>query len=529
MTKPDYLSNHTAVYLFWFVGALICCWALGLSLFSHRFSYDFLVREMPVFSLVGLLFAGGLIFVLLFFVVHQIEKTSTDGYPLSSLPKPIQILIHPLLLIFLIGLLARLLLLFSEPMLEDDYQRYLWDGGVLAHGENPYRHSPQDVLTGRAGSALEELAQEAAPIPERINHQHLRTIYPIGAELMFGLSHVLAPWSLTGLRLMMLVAEVVGFGLLALCLLQLGRSPFWLSLYWWNPLVIKELINSLHMEALMFPFLVGGFYLALKGRLIASGLLISLAASFKFWPALLLPLIWRHLYDQCSDKKGLLNRSGVVVASIFLSLIIGGAIIWPYLATGLDESSGLLAYGLKWKTNSAFFPQFEQFIHSLFSFLQTLTSGTLFLNGKEPLIARLIIGLVLIGVVFRYVCMPQTAPLTERGQQAKILQQMFVVSLAVFLFSPAQFPWYFVWVAPFLVFYPLWGLVALVPLMSFYYVGFYFHANDLYQNYGYLIAWFIWVPVWCLFIFEYYTKCHASSLFRTDVGKEAKTVHQFKE
>ena len=44
------------------------------------------------------------------------------------------------------GLFARLILIPSSPILEDDFYRYLWDGAVTANEFNPYVYSPQDVI-----------------------------------------------------------------------------------------------------------------------------------------------------------------------------------------------------------------------------------------------------------------------------------------------------------------------------------------------------------------------------------------------
>ncbi|MCP5063626.1 MAG: hypothetical protein GY936_14360 [Ignavibacteriae bacterium] len=41
--------------------------------------------------------------------------------------------------IFGIGLVARILLVPTVPILEDDFNRYLWDGAVTANGFNPYK------------------------------------------------------------------------------------------------------------------------------------------------------------------------------------------------------------------------------------------------------------------------------------------------------------------------------------------------------------------------------------------------------
>jgi len=33
----------------------------------------------------------------------------------------------------------------SQPIYENDYKRYLWDGAVAASGESPYIYSPDEI------------------------------------------------------------------------------------------------------------------------------------------------------------------------------------------------------------------------------------------------------------------------------------------------------------------------------------------------------------------------------------------------
>lgn len=48
------------------------------------------------------------------------------------------------------ALLFRVVLLWSDPIQEDDFYRYLWNGKVVASGLNPYRFAPQIVESYRA-------------------------------------------------------------------------------------------------------------------------------------------------------------------------------------------------------------------------------------------------------------------------------------------------------------------------------------------------------------------------------------------
>ena len=205
---------------------------------------------------------------------------------------------------------------------------------------------------------------------------------------------------------------------------------------------------------------------------------LTLAASIKLWPALLLPLVWRRLWGQ---RIWLL-------CSVLFALGLGGAVLWAFVASGLNDSSGLVAYGQRWKTNSAFFPIFEQ---TLFGFLSLVTPW----GDHAAFVARGLIGVGLCSVVI-YFCLQ---PLTGARQ---IFAQFFLVTLLMFLVSPAQFPWYCLWVMPFLVFFPFWGLVLLVPLMGLYYVGFALMSAGIFESYRLALALVLWLPVWAVLLFE---------------------------
>ena len=454
----------TRTTLFWGLGIFMCLATLGLHLSSYRFSYDYAVAQMPVWALVAGLMGVGCVFVGLCYLLFQLAGTQKRSAWF-------------VVFIFAIGVTARVLLMGSEPVLEDDYQRYMWDGGLVANGLNPYLYSPRDVLEGQALYSYQQLSDEAYPIVERINHAHLRTIYPVGAQALFGLAHKIAPFSLLGWRLLILLCELVAFALLLKLVWHFKRDEIWLAAYWWNPLVIKELINSAHMEAVLVPFILLGVYAGVKSKFFTASLAFTLAASIKIWPALLLPLVWRRM----------LGQPFWLIGAVGFSLLVGAAIIWPFIAYGLNDSSGLVAYATKWKTNSAFFPTFEKAI--------TWVLATIGNTDWAPLLARGMVGCGLICILARLVFIP-----AKEG--IYYLSHVFIMSLLIFLFSPAQFPWYFVWVAPFLVFYPVWGLIVLMPLMALYYAGFALMSAGTFEDYRLALAFVVWLPVWVLLLWQ---------------------------
>jgi len=128
--------------------------------------------------------------------------------------------------ILIIGAIMRLVMMPSSPILEDDFYRYLWDGAVTSQGINPYQYSPHGVIhhEGNYPRRLDILADQSREIIQKINHPHIRTIYPPVAQGIFALSYLVKPWSITTLRSIIVLFDVAT-ALLLLLILQHLRLP----------------------------------------------------------------------------------------------------------------------------------------------------------------------------------------------------------------------------------------------------------------------------------------------------------------
>ncbi len=325
-------------------GTVLIVLLAALSAQSWRFGYAFEVYQMPILPMVAVLMGAGLVYLSLLWLIPATLRCR-------------QVATRPLLLMSLaVGLLMRLVLLPSEPILEDDYQRYLWDGAVTAAGFNPYALAPKTALDMRpTHSEIGALARQAGKVLERVNHPELRTIYPPAAQLAFAAAHHLSPFSLLAWRLLCLLGEITSLVLILALLHKLARPALWSTLYWWNPLAAKELINSAHMEALLVPLLLALVWLALCRRPLTAIVMTMTAVGTKLWPALYLPLLVRPL----------LRTPARLVLALLLIAGIGALLAWPVLLAGLDHSSGFVAYAERWKTNSALFPLLEDAMGTL--------------------------------------------------------------------------------------------------------------------------------------------------------------------
>lgn len=441
------------------------CLVVWLAVGSFRFGYNFEVSDMPV-----LWFTGGLVFAgALYFVLPRLISEAAQQIP--TLAKSL------FWFMIVCGLAMRLALFASEPVLEDDYQRYLWDGAVSAHGFNPYAVKPEAASTS-TDILLRSLAEASGVIIWRINHPDLRTIYPPVAQGAFAVAHIIKPWSLMSWRGLCLVFDLMTLGLLILLLGEVGRSPLWVALYWWNPVVLKELFNSAHMEAVLLPLVLGALYLAIKKRFLLSSTALAFGVGVKLWPVLLLPVLLRPLLSQPLKL--------IAPLAVFAGLCLVFAL--PVLLAGLDGSSGFVAYAKAWNTNNAFFPvlknTFDIAIQSV---------------GLKELDGGILARALLVAFVLAVTGWQSMLPIT--GAEDLIKRAAFVVA-ALFLVSPAQFPWYYIWVVPFLVFFPVRGLLVLSVTMPLYYSAFHFLARDSYETFTGVMVWIIWVPVWALLMFD---------------------------
>ena len=162
--------------------------------------------------------------------------------------------------IFTIGLVIRVAMLFSVPVLEDDFNRYLWDGAVSGNGINPYVYSPMQVLN-EDPEILGDLKSQAGKILNNVNHPHVKTIYPPVSQFVFALSYKLAPFNLIVWKIVLLLFDLITFFLLLYSLRIIGLSPLNVLIYWWNPLLINEIFVSGHFEVIAFPFVISAFLL----------------------------------------------------------------------------------------------------------------------------------------------------------------------------------------------------------------------------------------------------------------------------
>ncbi len=210
-----------------------------------------------------------------------------------------------------IGIVFRIVFLFSIPNLSQDFYRFLWDGRLLIQGINPYLSTPDSFAAlGMTVTNSQELIDGMGTL----NASHFSN-YPPVSQLIYALAALIAGSSILGsvivLRLILIVADIgtVMFGKKLLEKLQLPKHLiFWFFL---NPFIIIELTGNLHFEGLMVFFLVAALYFMVVKKWWWSAVFLGLSVATKLVPLLFLPVLLPYFISQFPSKIQALKKLSI--------------------------------------------------------------------------------------------------------------------------------------------------------------------------------------------------------------------------
>lgn len=317
-----------------------------------------------------------------------------------------------LIIILFFGLTYRFLLLPTTPTLSNDIYRYAWEGYLQTEGINPYEYSPDSKV----------LFNHHNEFWSAVNNKEISAIYPPMTQIVHALVFM-GFRTIVGFKIAFLIIE--GFLIITiLSILKLrGQSLEKILVYVWNPLVVVETAGSGHHDVLVVSFLLGALFLIEKQKVFPAILLYSGAVLSKVYPLIMIPTF----------LKGHSIKSWRV---LIISLV---AISLPYLTAGEKVFEGLRVYSEKWR-----------FYGSLFPALSTQISSE---DGAIVILSLLLFGLIVI-CWFGHYCR---------------LRQIYWLTGAIILFTPTLYPWYLIWIIPYLCFFhnPAWLLLSGLSMVSY--------------------------------------------------------------
>ncbi len=357
----------------------------------------------------------------------------------------------PIWMMVSVALIARLIFLPSELIQSDDCYRYVLDGQSLLARINPYDYTPEQIQAALPPELIGDHMPEARLVIEHVNNAHVPTIYPPLALAVFAAGASLTPWQIDGQRWMFLLCDLATMALLAGLLRRFNKPFAWLAVYAWNPLVIKEVSNSAHLDSLvalwlivLIAVLVGGKTslerqpVSSVGRSALAGLAVAGAILAKLYPILLLPCCVAYIAH---------GRRAIVKLAV-MGLTAGGlvsACYWPFMEVGIDGvTAGLRTYAEHWVNNPGAFAVME----TLFNRPRTVSGAIV-----------VIVSLLAARRLWR----------SGRGPDDLVLC-MQTSLLCWFLLSPACFPWYVVGLIALCVLRPRAWCVVLTGALGMFYL-----------------------------------------------------------
>jgi alpha-1,6-mannosyltransferase len=287
----------------------------------------------------------------------------------------------------IIAIILRGGILFAFPNLSDDIYRFIWDGHLIALGENPFNHLPRYYVDNQLFTDV--LTPE---LFAKLNSQNYFSVYPSVCQGVFFIAVKLFPKSIYGacmvIKSFLFLCEIGTLFILKRLAIpknskfqilnskspigdvQTSNFKFQTPLiYGLNPLIILELVGNVHFEAAMiFFFLLAVFILKelvntahvretfnvfRTWETLFGAMAWSLSISAKLLTIMLLPLIWRTLGWKRSIQLWLF----VVATSLLLFMPIYTDLFIPNILTSLK------LYSNKFEFNASVFYLIQGFFY----------------------------------------------------------------------------------------------------------------------------------------------------------------------
>ena len=329
------------------------------------------------------------------------------------------------------------------PGADDDIHRYVWDGRLQRLGYNPYIVVPSDP----AAKALH------TPETSNLNNPDLPSPYPAGAQLFFRAVTAIQE-STFALKVAFVVCEFAIVFVLLDVLRCTRRAAHLVLVFAWNPLLAIEVAGSGHIDIVGALLLVVSAAALLRRWRATAAVALGLAIAVKFLPIVLLPLYWKR----------------VRIRDVALGAAVVGLLYVPFLHHGRIPIGSLGTYVRSFRFNGPVFAALD--------------------GVASP---QLLVVLALLGglVTATWLRIRRSAP--------EWSGDLFAWPMAATLLcAPAVFPWYLLWLLPFLM--SASTLLIIIWTVSIIAVYVQWHLRALGRPWGALPGWVMVLEYGCVAI-----------------------------
>lgn len=336
-------------------------------------------------------------------------------------------------LILLLGIAFRLAVLPAPPSLSTDIYLYVWDGRLIAHGINPYQWTPNADALGPFRDAFWS----------RTEYRSYYAIYMPVSQAVFAVGFALFREDLIGWKAMYALFDCGVIALLMILLRRQGQPPTQIIWYAWCPLPVTEIALAGHQDVVGVFFLLLAFILAASPRMrMVAAFALAAAALTKGFALLLLPLFCRTFGRRFTLASG-------------LALLLLGVPLWLCLPEFL--------HGMQ---------QYLRFVHVNAGLFQAVNALLTPVTRAHSSLAIYFGDALIVAVTIWSARRPAT-------DFSDLLRRAFAVLAVTLLVVPTLFPWYLLWILPFMALLghrPSWAFVLLVGTISLVYT-YYIHMR----------------------------------------------------
>ena len=322
---------------------------------------------------------------------------------------------------------------------DDDVHRYVWDGRLQRLGYNPYMVVPNDPA----------VKQLHIPETRTLNNPDLPSPYPPGAQLFFRAVTAIHE-STFAFKVAFVVCDLAIILVLLDVLHRKQQGAHLVLAFAWNPLLAIEVAGSGHIDIVGALLLIASLAALMRSWRAIAAFTFGLAVTVKFLPIVLLPLYWKRVRI----------RDAALAAFVIVFIYV------PFLHNGRIPIGSLGTYIRTFRFNGPVFAALDQV-------------------APPQLLAAFA---VLVGLV--------TAIWLRRGS-SELSPGAFASPMAASLLcAPVVFPWYLLWLLPFLtsastLLIVVWT-VSIIPTYVMW------HLRTLAGTWGALPGWVMLVEYGCV-------------------------------
>ena len=276
---------------------------------------------------------------------------------------------------------------------------------------------------------------------------------------MFLIAYLIAGESLWGIKLLLLISEVLTIALIFLSLRNFKINQKYSLVYALSPLPILQFFVDAHLDGFGITLLALFFYFIAKGRLLNSYFTLGFSIAAK--------LITIMIYPFLLKGRSIRNFLSVIIVPIVTVALL----YFPYSIDGFPFES-LFLFAQKWYSNGAVFTLFQKIFND--NFIARLVSLSLFFAS----------------FVWLY--------FSEKNFKEKI----YLIFVLFFIFSPVVHPWYITWIVYLTAINFRWSgivFISTISISNFYAMNYILHNKWEMSNLFLLIEY---LPVIVLLLLE---------------------------